>query len=61
MSQLPSSTIPSSTRPFKRLQSGNTIAWQNSLQALFHLAKDRFPDVVWEPSQTTLPTPTQKR
>ncbi|EGO03664.1 hypothetical protein SERLA73DRAFT_69514 [Serpula lacrymans var. lacrymans S7.3] len=26
----------------------STSAWQNNLQSLFHHAKDRFPDVVWE-------------
>jgi hypothetical protein len=25
----------------------STIAWQTDLEALFHRAKDRFPDVVW--------------
>ncbi|KZT18795.1 hypothetical protein NEOLEDRAFT_117033 [Neolentinus lepideus HHB14362 ss-1] len=25
-----------------------TVAWQDDLQSLFHHAKDRFPDVVWE-------------
>jgi hypothetical protein len=26
----------------------STTAWQVDLEALFHHAKDRFPDVVWE-------------
>jgi hypothetical protein len=26
----------------------STIVWQESLESLFHHAKDRFPDVVWE-------------
>lgn len=26
----------------------STSAWQVHLQSLFELAKDRFPDVVWE-------------
>lgn len=26
----------------------STTAWQADLEALFHHAKDRFPDVVWE-------------
>ena len=26
----------------------STQIWQNDLLRLFHLAKDRFPDVVWE-------------
>lgn len=26
----------------------STKAWQADLEALFHHAKDRFPDVVWE-------------
>jgi|SRR6266498_1099055 len=26
----------------------STIAWQEHLESLFHHAKDRFPDVVWE-------------
>lgn len=26
----------------------STSAWQEDLQALYHHAKDRFPDVVWE-------------
>ncbi|THH16716.1 hypothetical protein EW146_g3967 [Bondarzewia mesenterica] len=26
----------------------STVAWQNDLEALFHHAKDRFPDVVWD-------------
>ncbi len=25
----------------------STLAWQSDLEALFHRAKDRFPDVVW--------------
>lgn len=26
----------------------STTTWQADLEALFHHAKDRFPDVVWE-------------
>jgi hypothetical protein len=26
----------------------STTGWQQDLEALFHHAKDRFPDVVWE-------------
>ncbi|KAI0067016.1 hypothetical protein BV25DRAFT_1270103 [Artomyces pyxidatus] len=26
----------------------STVAWQTDLESLFHQAKDRFPDVVWE-------------
>ena len=26
----------------------STAAWQNDLNSLFHRAKDRFPDVVWD-------------
>lgn len=26
----------------------STTIWQQSLESLFHHAKDRFPDVVWE-------------
>ena len=26
----------------------STIAWQRDLESLFVLAKDRFPDVVWD-------------
>ncbi|KAF9477705.1 hypothetical protein BDN70DRAFT_95811 [Pholiota conissans] len=26
----------------------STVAWQEHLESLFHHAKDRFPDVVWE-------------
>lgn len=26
----------------------STVVWQRNLQSLFELAKDRFPDVVWE-------------
>lgn len=26
----------------------STSTWQHNLQSLFELAKDRFPDVVWE-------------
>jgi len=26
----------------------STAAWQEDLESLFHHAKDRFPDVVWE-------------
>ena len=28
--------------------SKSTSAWQNDLNVLFHRAKDRFPDVVWD-------------
>lgn len=26
----------------------STATWQSNLESLFHHAKDRFPDVVWE-------------
>lgn len=26
----------------------STATWQNDLNTLFHRAKDRFPDVVWD-------------
>ena len=26
----------------------STVNWQENLESLFHHAKDRFPDVVWE-------------
>lgn len=26
----------------------STVDWQENLESLFHHAKDRFPDVVWE-------------
>ena len=37
-------------RPPALLEATNksTAAWQNDLNTLFHRAKDRFPDVVWD-------------
>ena len=48
MSQLPSSTLPLQPPSLQEATKRSTVAWQNDLEALFHLAKDRFPDVVWE-------------
>ena len=42
---------PSSTTQPPALQESihtSTTTWQANLQSLFELAKDRFPDVVWE-------------
>lgn len=38
------------TRPpaLKEAVSKATEVWQDDLQQLFHRAKDRFPDVVWD-------------
>jgi len=38
-------STPSS--PLQDASNKSTIAWQSDLEALFHRAKDRFPDVVW--------------
>lgn len=33
--------------PLQDATAKSTLAWQTDLEALFHRAKDRFPDVVW--------------
>ena len=35
------------TTPLQHATAKSTGAWQSDLEALFHRAKDRFPDVVW--------------
>ncbi|KAF9477702.1 hypothetical protein BDN70DRAFT_994783 [Pholiota conissans] len=39
--QLPPPSLQEATK-------NSTVAWQEHLESLFHHAKDRFPDVVWE-------------
>lgn len=43
-------SAPPPVRPpgLSEAQKKSTTAWQTDLQALFHQAKDRFPDVVWD-------------
>ena len=36
-----------SSSPLQDATTKSTRAWQSDLEALFHRAKDRFPDVVW--------------
>lgn len=37
----------------------STSTWQDDLQSLFHHAKDRFPDVVWELVDDDAPIETE--
>ena len=41
------STSTIAPTPLQHATAKSTISWQTDLEALFHRAKDRFPDVVW--------------
>ncbi len=41
------STSTIAPTPLQDATAKSTLAWQTDLEALFHRAKDRFPDVVW--------------
>ena len=41
------STSTIAPTPLQGATAKSTLAWQTDLEALFHRAKDRFPDVVW--------------
>ena len=41
------STSTIAPTPLQHATRKSTLAWQADLEALFHRAKDRFPDVVW--------------
>lgn len=41
------STSTIAPNPLQNATAKSTVAWQTDLEALFHRAKDRFPDVVW--------------
>ena len=41
------STSTIAPTPLQDAAAKSTQAWQTDLEALFHRAKDRFPDVVW--------------
>lgn len=41
------STSTIAPTPLQHATAKSTLSWQTDLEALFHRAKDRFPDVVW--------------
>ncbi|KAF5375735.1 hypothetical protein D9615_009407 [Tricholomella constricta] len=43
-----STTVEVSSPALQEATKKSTLAWRQDLEALFHHAKDRFPDVVWE-------------
>jgi hypothetical protein len=40
--------LPAPPPSLQEATKNSTVAWQEHLESLFHHAKDRFPDVVWE-------------
>ncbi|GLB45122.1 putative CAP_GLY [Lyophyllum shimeji] len=45
---MPNTTVVVSSPALQEATKRSTIVWRQDLEALFHHAKDRFPDVVWE-------------
>lgn len=41
-------TVSVTSPALQEATKSSTIVWRQDLEALFHHAKDRFPDVVWE-------------